>query len=342
MFTGGLAPAGVVNLTVQGIASSAYYYAVMDTYVEHIPTKCIVTNDILRYVDEEAEITFGAGYDMDSITSYSDAVILGPELMETYGLSYGDKFYMMTTADYAALSFNLGDAYKQSSHTGPEPNSIPALCELFPEIYTAALTEFTVAGSIATVSGIFDNMIFTPGLKDNNSGFGTMLPTDYAEAVLADFRDVEEFRALGERMQGASSRIIFILNTEKLEAPLNTLNLLEKLYPTIVAAALVIGAFLCCLVLLQSSKEVSIMRVLGTTKGRTITIMSLEQIFLCIIGIILGLAGLVVYNRGDIIPVMGQLCVFAGAYLIVIIITSIVTASFIIKKDLLTLLQTKE
>ena len=131
-------------------------------------------------------------------------------------------------------------------------------------------------------------------------------------------------------------------DTEKLEAPLNTLNILTKLYPTAVAAALVIGAFLCCLILLQSSKEASIMRVRGTTKGKTRAIMLWEQIFLCIIGLILGLAGLVIYNRGNILTVMGQLGIFAAAYLAVIVLVSLVTSTLIMRKDLLTLLQTKE
>ena len=192
------------------------------------------------------------------------------------------------------------------------------------------------------VTGNFENVVFMPGVRDNNSGFGLMIPMDYVEATLGDFRELNEFRAFGERISSANPEMIFVLDMEKLEAPLNTLNLLEKMYPTIVAAALAIGAFLCCLIFLQNSKEASIMRVLGTAKGKTRAIMSLEQIFLCIIGLILGLAGLVIYNRGNILTVMGQLGIFAAAYLAVIVLVSLVTSTLIMRKDLLTLLQTKE
>ena len=130
--------------------------------------------------------------------------------------------------------------------------------------------------------------------------------------------------------------------TEKIENLSNTLNLLDKLYPVILSVSLAIGGFICFLLVLNASKEASIMRILGTTKGKTRTIMALEQIFLCIVGLIVGFAGLVIYNRGNILPVMGQLGIFAAAYLAVIVLVSLVTSTLITRKDLLTLLQTKE
>ena len=316
-------------------AKDFYYGGIVPSQISGSQVNVVLTNDIRRYTEEEASIEFAPGYDESCLSEPGDIVVLGSEIMETYGLKLGDTVLL--------ISNNMADGlWSQAYLEYGDGQDRTELESIYQELLDQSLESFTIAGVVTVPSGNYTNIIFTPGSDKTESAYGSGASTDVIEVTLADYRLLDELRGYGERIEASSPDVSFVMDSSKLEVPLNTLNLLEKLYPTIVAAALVIGAFLCCLVLLQSSKEVSIMRVLGTTKGRTITIMSLEQIFLCIIGIILGLAGLVVYNRGDIIPVMGQLCVFAGAYLIVIIITSIVTASFIIKKDLLTLLQTKE
>lgn len=340
IFSGGLQLGSAVNFVTSGMASETYYNLSFQLYLEHIQMNAVITNDIVRYVDEEIDITYDDGYDYEIVSQLGNIVVVGQGLMETYDLSFGDKLYMMTEDKRDALYLRLASTYIRS-HTD-DPPDMETLCEMYPEDYNDTLEEFTVVGRLSTSSGNFENVVFMPGVRDNNSGFGLMLPMDYVEATLGDFRELDEFRAFGERISSANPEMIFVLDTEKLEAPLNTLNLLTKLYPTAVAAALVIGAFLCCLILLQSSKEASIMRVLGTTKGKTRAIMLWEQIFLCIIGLILGLAGLVIYNRGNILTVMGQLGIFAAAYLAVIVLVSLVTSTLIMRKDLLTLLQTKE
>ena len=129
---------------------------------------------------------------------------------------------------------------------------------------------------------------------------------------------------------------MFVMDTSKLENLRNTLRLVEMLYPIAVVVTLVIGAFLCGLIIVQTSKDIAIMRVLGTSKAKTRTILVLEQMILCVIGIII--AGIVLYIRGAF---MQMLWVF-GVYALVILLASIIASVAASRKNVLELLQTKE
>ena len=99
---------------------------------------------------------------------------------------------------------------------------------------------------------------------------------------------------------------------------------------------MVIGAFLCGLIIVQTSKDIAIMRVLGTSKRKTRTIIVLEQMILCIVGIVI--AVVVLALRGAL---MQMLWVF-GVYALVILLASIVASVAASRKNVLELLQTKE
>ena len=58
-------------------------------------------------------------------------------------------------------------------------------------------------------------------------------------------------------------------------------------------------------VILQSAREASLLRVLGTTKRRTRAMLSLEQLFLCLAGLCLAIAALVLAEGGALTAVAG-------------------------------------
>ena len=99
---------------------------------------------------------------------------------------------------------------------------------------------------------------------------------------------------------------------------------------------MVIGAFLSSLIIVQTSKDIAIMRVLGTSKRKTRIIIILEQMILCIVGIII--AVIVLAIRGALLQ---MLHVF-GVYAIVILLASIIASAAASRKNVLELLQTKE
>jgi len=206
------------------------------------------------------------------------------------------------------------------------------------DTYMAKSHEFTVAGILTCENEEFGRMVFTPGTYAPSDVYGISTPLDIAEATVADNNLVDEYREFGQKLAGGSvtEGVMFVMDTSKLENLRNTLRLVEMLYPIAVVVTLVIGAFLCGLIIVQTSKDIAIMRVLGTSKTKTRTILVLEQMILCVIGIII--AGIVLYIRGALIQ---MLWVF-GAYALVILLASIVASAAASRKNVLELLQTKE
>ena len=220
---------------------------------------------------------------------------------------------------------------------------ILALCaEDIADIYGRESYECTVIAVFAIndeeYDGFDDNTVFTPGSNVYDADFGLLTTLDIAEATVADNNLVDEYREFGHELAGGSvtEGVMFVMDTSKLENLRNTLRLVEMLYPIAVVVTLVIGAFLCGLIIVQTSKDIAIMRVLGTSKAKTRTILVLEQMILCIIGIII--SGGVLYIRGAF---MQMLWVF-GAYALVILLASIIASVAASRKNVLELLQTKE
>jgi len=198
--------------------------------------------------------------------------------------------------------------------------------------------KFTIVGYISTESDEYRTSLFSPGSKDNTVYYGRGAALDVVEATVADNSLVDEYRKFGEELAGGSvtEGVMFVMDTSKLENLRNTLRLVEMLYPIAVVVTLVIGAFLCGLIIVQTSKDIAIMRVLGTSKAKTRTILVLEQVMLCIFGIII--AGIILYIRGALTQ---MLWVFS-AYVLVILLASVISSMAATRKNVLELLQTKE
>jgi ABC-type antimicrobial peptide transport system permease subunit len=103
-----------------------------------------------------------------------------------------------------------------------------------------------------------------------------------------------------------------------------------------------IGGFLCCLVIIQSSKEAAIMRIQGTTKRKTRVILALEQMLLSVGGLVIGVCALLVYKGMALAVISGQLYVFAALYFAVLLVSAITCAGLATRRNVLELLQTKE
>ena len=115
--------------------------------------------------------------------------------------------------------------------------------------------------------------------------------------------------------------------------------LLELMYPMAVALAMIIGAGLSMLLMLQTAKNAAIMRVLGSTGQKTRIILCIEQLVVVLGGLILGLAVMIGFSWG-FGPV--ELLVIAGIYLGGAVIGSVAGAVAVTAKPPLRLLQVRE
>jgi len=183
-----------------------------------------------------------------------------------------------------------------------------------------------------------NKIAFLPGNLSDSKDFGRLVIVPSVTATLADNWKADEYRAFGEELAGANGtgEVAFVMDTSKLDSVKNNILLMNTLYPIMIAAVMVIGAFLCGMLIIQNSKDIAIMRVLGTSKRRVRAIMVLEHMILCIVGIVLAAAVLAV--RG----VFTQMLWVIALYVVVIFAASYVASVLASRKNVLELLQTKE
>ena len=299
----------------------------------------IMTNDIGRYINESYEIEYAPGYDESCISELGDVIILGKDLMETHGYSLGDTV-RITPKDYMQNMIDFLNQEFMKTYPGSQPLN-QTLYDEYSSYIETNLEEnadhFTIAGVITTPSNAFANSAFTPGKNNRMALLGTSVTLDLAEFRLADNSLVNAMKEYGNTLTEGKTNA-FVMDTSKLDSVIRTSEILNSLYPAAVAAALVIGAFLCALIIFQTSTEAAIMRVLGTTKKKTAAILTAEQAALALLGIILGTTIMAAVNGG----VSVQSLIFSGAYFAVILISSAVSSFLTSRRNILDLLQTKE
>ena len=163
-------------------------------------------------------------------------------------------------------------------------------------------------------------------------------------------RQLNSFRAavaqiLAGQDAGALPLRLFIWGEElrTVVAPLEkNLTLLSVLYPTSLAISILIGAGLCLLLLLQTSREAAILRMLGVTRTRVRVLLSGEQTLLSLLGIVLGLGLFVALRQNIGTALAGPALLTAGLYLLGALLGSLVGATLVSNRKPLDLLQVKE
>jgi len=209
--------------------------------------------------------------------------------------------------------------------------------------YDERMAKFTIIGTVTSENGTADYAVFLPGTTEASSDYGKYVVLKYADASLADNDKAEEFREFGEGISGAtmSGDVSFALDeTEKAKHLKNNAELLDVMLPVAFVAFTAVGVFICCLFISQLSKEIAVMRVLGTSKRRIRVVMVTEQMILSVVGIIISCIIMLVGKASyDVMVLMIQ--VF-GVFALVILSASIIASVAASRKNVLELLQTKE
>jgi ABC-type antimicrobial peptide transport system permease subunit len=362
--------ASILKLADSDLVKEIYFYIDRPFVINHISDAIDlkVTNDIYRYFSDllksEPPIRYLDGYsneifDVD-ILSVSDNVVcvIGSKVAADYDIKLGDE---ITLIDYNILQscsilidnedyINMSSAgFKGQYETYDElrelvnqdtRNSIAANTKIYKVVGIADTESGDIAETIYLPYGKTTELLISGNNPDDTF---TRLAPPFAETVLSDNDKLHELNELLDNLldesmsyyasdrAGSSS---YYTDTTELDNIRRVRDLLTALFPIAVAAAVLIGAAVPILIIIQSSKEAAIMRVLGTTKKRTVAILALEQIILCILGI--GIAGsvLFIYSRTIIMGVL--------IYLIANIIASIIAAAVTTNKKALELLQVKE
>lgn len=134
----------------------------------------------------------------------------------------------------------------------------------------------------------------------------------------------------------------YIMDTSRIDDIIRIRNLLHLLFPLVVIAVAMIGMVVPFIIVIQSSKEVALLRMLGTTKLRTRCTIVFEQLILCIIGLILAAAYLALYNPDLLMKTANILGWCGGLYLLCYTGSVTISSIIVTRRRVLELLQTIE
>jgi hypothetical protein len=200
------------------------------------------------------------------------------------------------------------------------------------------------------------------GMLTNNILYGTIVPIDALRHIVGNElrymlisfeidpvfnremqRIKDELEEIVEHSRAGEVPLMLFLNDEELRMVVipmeQNLSLLRLLYPVAITLSAIIGVCLSVLLMQQNAKAAAIMRVLGTTKTKSRTTLCLEQILVCIVGLVIGLAVLAVLDWGFGFASSLSL---AGVYLAGAAVGTVVGAVVVTNKPPLELLQVKE
>ena len=246
-----------------------------------------MSSDIKRLTKEPIE--FLKGYNAETVMSISEKICLMPKsLMELMGLKLGDVVELN--------EFNYTSEVKSNNPQYLEDEIIEAYHRHSVYCTVVAILPDSVGRVIGIPIGaekLFLSLLYPYVL-------------DLAEYNLTDYHQADEFRKYSEDVIYSirNNPPLFIMDTTEADNIYKIYKLIETLYPIAAIIAILIGAVLPGLIIIQSAKEASILRVLGTTKRRTRVMLLLEQLLLCLIGLILAFAVLAIVNRADIFKVI--------------------------------------
>ena len=306
----------VPKIMESGYIRESYYAVSANLDLNEIMTSLTVTGNYARFIGEDVSIEYADGYDTSSLSDFNNTVFIGADFAEVYGIKPGDKVSVRRPGLFDnAMNIKLSSNWSLLNQYSEEEarELLRGDVEREVEMYT---DYFTVAGTFTSPSGRGSFSAFTPGSMDSVALMGVQSLLNEVEYTLRDNLLADEFREYCEESIGGVStgRTELIMDTSKIDGAKRTLKLFDMLSPIIYAAALLIGCLLCCIITLQSQKEAALMRVLGTTRPLTGTLLSLEQSLLAAAGLILGACALLVISSlADRAPSAGGVTETANA-----------------------------
>ncbi len=304
---------------------------VKDPYYEYVNRGCesnfvqdtlILTSDISRVTD--AEITWREDKGPEMFTENKGFCVVSRELAEELGYTLGSRCEVCGYGYLLTLQASYPELTRQ---------------ELIDQVYHKATRHLTVAG-IAEEEG---KRVYAAAAAWECFGsmFSDYLPLDKAEYTLVDYHRATEFRSWVFRLLVGRPGS-FSLDTSEADRVYQIYRLLETLYPIAFALALLLGGVLPAGVILQTAREASLLRVLGTTKRRTRAMLSLEQLFLCFLGLLIAIAALVLSQGSAITAVAGLIAAYAAAHLLACALGTEAASVSVTRRNVLELLQVKE
>lgn len=326
-------PASVKEFGESFLMEDFYCYGKFDVRVngESMGNIITFTNNIERYfqnVPGDYEITYADGYDESFMESTEPLCLVGKAFAEEFHVQPGEEITLLSESMYKAM------------------------CEVFADdeaSFSGAMERNTVTYKIAGVIECDDMQagegIFAGINGDIERVYGQPFPFEYGEFTVARNRLLRETNnLLRDRKQDDAmyTKASWHIDDAGLKSIERIQKLLDSLFPIAVGAVLLIGLFGPELIILQSAREAAFLRILGVTKKRARSMLVLEQLLLCVVGIVLVTGGLVLYDPGRFSRGIQTLITCFALYLLVCVCGAFVAAVQVTRHKVLELLQVKE
>jgi hypothetical protein len=303
-----------------------------------------MSNDIKHASVGTAEVEFLEGYDdalfnrVNPAAEPANICVMESGLMQALGVELGDTVRFHNNI---LLGLMIKGTFGISMDTSsPEWNN---MVDYFDPTLEKLSVFYTVVGRASNVPM---NAVYVPVTK----GLARVLYydealMDYVECTLVSPQNAEEFSRFAqskiEPVVGSMSSP-FVMDMSEADNLHQTISLLNTLYPIAIAAAVIMSGLFPGLIIMQSDREASIMRVLGTTKRRTRIMLIVEQLALCLLGQLCAAALLFAINGVSIAEHAATLGIAAAALLAGCIAGALVCAVIVTRRRILELLQVKE
>ena len=268
----------------------------------------------------KGEIEWLEGWDGKKFQKTSQRVCLMPEGVAVEGeVALGSRIHITELGYGNLLIMNTGIT---------DPEEIMAL-------YKKSRQPTTVVGIIKGESTDISLYLPIHGMEQYANAFPG-ITVEYAIYTLRDYRDAQPFR---ERFAAETDREktnpTLYLDMAEANRIRKMAELLNTLYPVALVTALLLGAVLPGLMVLQNSRETAILRVLGMGKRKVCWMLLIEQTVLCILGLIpgVGLSRLIGAWNGLTYPLIHFAACVIGSGVFAVLST---------RRDVLSMLQSKE
>ena len=328
VISGGLSYERAVKVGESGYVRDPYYeYVAQNGQIEMEAATVVLTNRLDHRVIDP--IDWLPGWDEEQLMSTDEKVlVMYSSHAAKFGVTLGDE-----------VRINEQDWYNNVTALGLDPLK-PGETDM--DRRDARRPFFQVVGIIQSEAEN-DTVFISTEARWKVLFLTPKLELDIAEYTLLDYHKAAEFSDYVKgQMDKNQTAVKFTMDTSYADRIYKIHRLIESLYPLAVAAALLLGGVLPGLIVLHSSKEISILRALGVRARDCVLLYTLAQVLCALAGLVLGIAMVLVVLRPELGEVIVPFAIYLAAHLAACALGSGVFAWLCARKRVLEQLQAKE
>ena len=328
VISGGLSYERALKIAESGYVRDSYYeYVAQDGMIEMEPSVVILTNRLDKRVTEP--MAWLPGWD------------------EEKALHTDEKVLVMYASHAKALGVSLGDNVRLNEMNWWNNVTALGLDPLKPgetdmERRDARRPFFQVVGLIQSNTNNRTVFLSTEA-RWKVTFLVPKLELDIAEYTLIDYHLAMAFSDYVKgQLDKNQTAVKFTMDTSYADRIYEIHQLIEYLYPLAVAAALLLGGVLPGLIVLHSSKEISILRALGVRAKDCVLLYTLAEVLCALSGLVMGIAMVLVVLHPELGAVVMPFVVYVSAHLAACALGSGIFSWLCARKRVLEQLQAKE